>query len=329
MCPQPDRTVERASERATISAAFGLSLEVDPAIDIPGLSPAVSSGPGDVPTRVRLDPAELEQRWRSSGEPRRMRELRDGESLVLTVDLAEPAGYLLQADGVGRVLISPAGTELLCDPLPDCPDWAFILPAQALPLAATLREREVFHAAGVVVAGGALLFSGAPGAGKTSLAAAFARRGAALLDDDAVALENRDGSLVAHSGVGTLYLRAAEHDRLSEDERDLLGTPFPLAGRLRYTPKATIASAPLAGLFLLERSEVGAAVERIEDVDPFDLLAATFNLSVRTPERLTRQLDVVAALVAGRCIYRLRIHSDMDATQLADGVRQHLASVPR
>ena len=44
--------------------------------------------------------------------------------------------------------------------------------------------------------------------------------------------------------------------------------------------------APFGGLFLLERATHGPPVERIEAVDPFALLASTFNLSVRTPERL-------------------------------------------
>ena len=257
-----------------------------------------------------------------------MRELGAGEDVVLTVDLAEPAGYLLEAKGVGRVLVSPDGDEVLCDPLPGHPDWAFILPAQALPLAATLRGLEVFHAAGVDTAGGAALFAGTPGAGE-SLAAAFVRGGAALLGDDAIALERRDGSLLAHPGTGALYLRAAEHERLSAGERDALGSAQSFASRQRYAPGAVATAVPFSALFLLERAESGLAIEPLANPDPFTLLASTFNLSVRTPERLTRQLDMVEALIATGAVYRLRVLPGVDATQLAAAVERHLSAERR
>lgn len=324
---RPEPVAGPVEERARESAAFGLLLEVDSRIDLPGLPAAApaTSGSAAGRTRVWLDPGELERRWSSStAPPQRMRELGAGESALLTVDLCEPAGYLLEAKGVGRVLVSLDGAEVLCDPLPERPDWAFILPAQALPLAATLRGREVFHAAGVVVDGGAVLFSGPPGAGKSSLAAAFLRRGANLLGDDAIALERRDGALLAHPGVGSLYLRPAEHERLSAAERDELGSAQSFASRQRYDPEPVLGTVPFAALFLLERAPAGMAIEPLAAADPFELIAATFNLSVRTPERLTRQLKMVAALIAGGAIYRLRVLPGTDATQLAAAVASHL-----
>jgi hypothetical protein len=322
----PEPAAGAGSERAVGAAAFGLRLEIDPGIEIPGLGVG-GAGSGPAPAvRVRLDPDGLERRWSGSDAPaRRMRELDDGDSVLLTVDLREPVGYLLDATGVGRVLVALDGTEVLCDPAPQRPDWAFLLCAQALPLAATLRGLEVFHAAGVVVDGVAALFAGAPGAGKSSLAAAFLRRGAALLSDDAVALERRDGAVVAHPGSGALYLRGAEHERLSGAERDELGAARAFASRQRYDPGVAAGAVPFRALFLLERAESGLAIERLAAPDPFELLAATFNLSVRTPERLTRQLDMVEALIAGNGVYRLRVLPGTDATQLADLVAGHLS----
>ncbi len=165
----------------------------------PGVAAATAPPPSSSPfppTHVRIDPLELERRWRPSASTAAVvRELRDRETVLLTVELAPPAGYLLRAPGVARILVAPDGGELLCDPLPGSAEWATLIPAQALPLAATLRGLEVLHASGVVVDGRALLFAGAPGAGKSSLAAAFLYRGAVLLSDDTVALESRDGAL--------------------------------------------------------------------------------------------------------------------------------------
>ncbi len=170
--------------------AFGLALSIDPRISIPGLGDPGGAASASPPTHVRLDAGELERRWDAlPAPPHRAREIRFGETLLLSVDFAEPAGYLLWAREFGRVLISADGLELLCEPDPANEDWASIVAAQALPLAATIRGLEVLHASGVVLEDRAVLIAGPPGAGKSSLAAALVRAGGQLLSDDAVALQ--------------------------------------------------------------------------------------------------------------------------------------------
>jgi hypothetical protein len=282
------------------------------------------------PTQVLLDPAELQRRWSDvAHRSESVRELRDGDRVLLSVELAPSAGYLVHAPGFARILVSPDGTEVLCDPEPKSSEWCTLLSAQALPLAATLRGLEVLHASAVLMGdgalgGGAVLFAGPQGAGKSSLAAALLRGGATLLSDDTVALESRDGALLAHPGATLLHLRADEHERLSTEERALLGPSAAVLGKQRYNPSAIASAAPFGGLFLLERSEHGVSLEQIDAVDPFALLASTFNLSVRTPERLTRHLDLAATLAATGRIYRLRVQPGIDATQLADILRARI-----
>jgi hypothetical protein len=310
-------------------AVLGLALEVDPAIEIPGMEAAhAPSPPGKTPTRVSLDPDELRRRWSLVSQgAERVREQRDGSTMLLSVDLAPSAGYLVHAPGFARILVSPDGTELLCDPEPKSSDWCTLLSAQALPLAATLRGLEVLHASGVVLGddaldGRAVLLTGPQGAGKSSLAAALLRGGATLLSDDTVALESREGALFAHPGPTLLHLRADEDERLSTQERALLGPAAAVLGKQRFRPSEIAAAAPFGALFLLQRSAHGVPMERIDAVDPFALLASTFNLSVRTPERLIRHLDLAASLAATGRIYRLRVQPGTDATQLADVLRE-------
>jgi hypothetical protein len=145
-----------------------------------------------------------------------------------------------------------------------------------------------------------------------------------LLSDDTDALALRDGAPIAHPGAALLQLQAAEHERLSARERAVLGPATTILGKQRYSPRVTGSPAPFGELFLLERSTHGPPIERIEAVDPFALLASTFNLSVRTPERLTRHLDLAVALAATERIYRLRIQPEMDATRLAEIVHERL-----
>jgi hypothetical protein len=305
--------------------AFGLGLLIDPRIAIPGLgrSPRPATPP---PTRILLDPDELDRRWRGlPTEPVRTREIRYGGTLLRAVDFAEPAGYLLWARDHGRVLISPDGAELLCEPDTANADWASIVSAQALPLAATIRGLEVLHASGVVLNGRAVLFVGPSGVGKSSLAAALVRLGGRLLSDDAVALAQSDGGLIAHAGSMTLQLRAAEDERLSYDQRAVLGHPAgSIEGKRRYLSPGAPGPAPLGSVFLLERSARRPTVEALDAVSPFALLASTFNLSVRTAARLRRQLDVVSAIAAGGLVHRLRVQPDVDATLLAAIVQEHL-----
>jgi hypothetical protein len=309
--------------------AFGLALSIDPRISIQGLGARTDSVSTVQPSHVRLDAHELDQRWKAlTTTPARVREHRFGGTLRLSIDFAEPAGYLLWARDFGRVLISPDGTELLCEPDRANRNWASLLSAQALPLAATLRGLEVFHASGVVLDGRALLFSGPPGAGKSSLAAALIRAGARLLSDDVVALTLSADTLTAYPGSVLLQLRTAEEERLSPAAREKLGSPASAsAGKQRYLSTGVPSAAPLGGLFLLERSSEGPSMEQLSAVNPFELIASTFNLSVRTPARLERQLDVVSAIASGGLAYRLRVQPGVDAAQLGSIVQAQLTQV--
>jgi hypothetical protein len=305
--------------------AFGLTLSIDPRISIPGLGKPAGSA-ANPPTRVRLDAGELDRRWGAlTSTPQRAREICFGETLLLSVDFAEPAGYLLWAREFGRVLISPDGTELLCEPDPANEDWASIVAAQALPLAATIRGLEVLHASGVVLDGKAVLVAGPPGAGKSSLAAALVRAGGQLLSDDAVALQLCRDELIAHAGSVALQLREAENRQLSAEEREALGDPASSSSGKHCYVSATVPDAvSLGSLFLLERSAEQPAVEALEAVDPFELIGSTFNLSVRTPQRLRRQLDVVSVIAASGIAHRLRVQPDVSASRLAAVIQEHL-----
>src|ERR1700735_4281894 len=107
--------------------AFGLALSIDSRISIPGLGQSLGSAVAERPSSIRLDADELHRRWNAlTTAPTRARELRQGETLLLSVDFAELAGYLLWALDFGSVLISPDGIELLCEPDPTNDAWASI-----------------------------------------------------------------------------------------------------------------------------------------------------------------------------------------------------------
>ncbi|MGH9700627.1 MAG: HPr kinase/phosphorylase, partial [Candidatus Acidiferrales bacterium] len=72
-------------------------------------------------------------------------------------------------------------------------DAASYLLGPVLGLVLRLRGTTCLHASAVEIHGRAVIFPGEEGAGKSTTAAALARRGHAVLSDDVVALAERDG----------------------------------------------------------------------------------------------------------------------------------------
>jgi hypothetical protein len=250
----------------------------------------------------------------------RVREVRSDGRVVWSVDADPEMGFLMHAHDRVTMLVSADGLSVRCAPLSTGSDggWATLVPAQALPLAATLRGLEMLHASAVSIDGRALLFCAQQGAGKSSLAAQLVLRGAGLLGDDAVAV-NED--LVAHPSTGAVHLRAAELARLGDADRRALG----IAHAVRFDGRAVggvspATAAPIGAIYLIEHSAATPAIELLAAVDPKQLLAATFNLSVRTPERLLRHLDFCAELAKLVPVLRLRIGPGVDSSSLAQEV---------
>jgi hypothetical protein len=121
-------------------------------VDISMLVPSVGAAAvAQPPTRVRrVATAEIASRW-ATARPSRARELRSREgSVLLSVDADLTHGYLMRTPIHGRFLVSGDGLEILCAPLARAASsWTALLIGQLLPLVATLRGLEVFHASAV------------------------------------------------------------------------------------------------------------------------------------------------------------------------------------
>jgi hypothetical protein len=329
--------VERRAEQAPPlpaqslrRVAFGVSLELD-GVNVPSLRAGVRAPAAEEPrTRVRrVAVAEIAARW-VEARPERVRELRsDDGRLLLSVDFDPGVGYLMRTPLHGRFLVSPDGLEVLCAPLARAMrSFTGLLVGQLLPLVATLRGLEVLHASAVAFDGGALVFTAPPGAGKTSLALRLVLAGARLLTDDAVSIDGRGDRLMAHPGSGGLGVRREEQRRLARRDRGRLGGARRSGGKSHYDVDSAGGPVPVEALFVLRRRSTRSRepiVRRLDPVDPFLLLASTFNLSVRTPERLQRQLDVCARLADEVPILALEVPSSVDATALAACVREWAA----
>jgi hypothetical protein len=81
---------------------------------------------------------------------------------------------------------------------------------------------------------------------------------------------------------------------------------------------------PLGALYLLKRGEAERlAIERIPQPDPRLLLASTFNFFVRTPARMTGQLDACSRVATQVPMFWAHVPADLSAAELAEAVAAH------
>jgi hypothetical protein len=302
---------------------FGLAIDLLDGIVCDGLASGHGAG-SSPPTTVRLGRrGHIEDLWQSDGAET-MRELRAGEQLIFSVAHHEGVGYLLTMPAFGRFLIEESGATIVCEP--SAAEWSTALLAQALPLACTLRGYEPFHASGVVVGGRALMISAPVLSGKSSLAAHLVATGALLLSDDVVAVDASGGELRAHPAGRWLRLRPPEDECFAGADGGGLRPAGSEDGRSRYEAPLAAGPAPLAAVYLLERGGPGgAAVSPVRGAG-IALLAATYNLSVRTPQRLRRQFELAHRLSAEIGVFRVAMSADSDAHRHAGIVREHFES---
>jgi hypothetical protein len=272
----------------------------------------------------------IDAAWRPRAPERLLEEEFEGSRATRTVDYDAELGYRLYARYFGLALISPDGERTLCAP-PGVAAWRWqrFLVGRVLPWVALLRGREVFHASAVRVGDRAIAFAGPTGGGKTSLALRLVLRGAGFLTDDVLALEARaDGSVMAHPGASILSVRPGEKAALGRGDLRRLGRVLGISGKTYVALDRESDPLPLGGLyFLTPRPGEGTRVEPA-GVDTRALLGSSFVVSVSTPARLARQLDVCARLAEAVPLFRAHVDpadgSDALATTVLDHARRTL-----
>jgi hypothetical protein len=174
-------------------------LSVGSEIVLPGLiAMAADRGPPDVTIRSRPVPTALENA--SASGP--------------TWQIADKR-FLLRIPDVARFLLSD-GREIAFEPESgaDVADIPIFVLGTVFGILLHQREQIVLHASAVRVNGKAVLFCGASGAGKSTMAAALAQRGYPLATDDLCAITVIDGMPVVHPDGRQLKLWAQAIDRL-------------------------------------------------------------------------------------------------------------------
>ena len=164
-----------------------------------------------------------------------------------------PGAFRLAIAGVGQYLVEE-GSRISVQPVAGSPPEEVRLFLLGSAMGALLYQRGLFplHGSAVETRWGAMIFVGAPGVGKSTLAAQFHRRGYRLLSDDVCA--------VATVPEGLQVLPALAHFRLCADAYERLGAPrdasfnvdkFVIPMNEGYCPRPT----PLKAIHILADQE--------------------------------------------------------------------------
>lgn len=201
--------------------------------------------------------------------------------------------------------VSPDGRRISCRALKHGSLeslWAYLL-GQVLSFALLRLGKEPLHATAVVTGGRAVAFTAHPGGGKSTLAAAFLRRGDELLTDDLLVAERRRGAFVAYAGIPRLKLFPETADALLPDHPP--GTVMNPATTKRIYPLQPASffprAAPLHRIYLLREKASGRPTVRT--LPPrrafLDVVANSFNVVVSSRERMERQMRRISELISG------------------------------
>lgn len=110
----------------------------------------------------------------------------------------------------GGYRLDPARLRIGTAPTGPPEAWEHRLLAVAVPILLAERGELALHAAVVDIGGQAVLFCGPPGAGKSTLAAAFAAAGHGVLSEDGALLERQGERWIAWPGAAGARLRRAD-----------------------------------------------------------------------------------------------------------------------
>lgn len=228
-----------------------------------------------------------------------------------------PARDRIDYAGLGERAVGPVDAEDV-----DYERFRFSLAMERvfLPLYAlfSMPDAVGLHGSAVVLEGRAYLFIGRSGAGKSTTAYEFVRRGATLLADDLVVADLANG--IALGGAPTLRLwkakgalpEAREERRLWQHDQSKRWFRIP-------SEQGASSAVPIAAIIMLDPdsmedgAETPAALEASSQREALtDLLGQTFDLSHGTNEWMTSRFRNAARLVREYSFYHFRYIKSAD-----------------
>jgi hypothetical protein len=302
-------------EGASELNAFGLAIECD--FTLPVAEPA--TGGRELSLRL-TDKDELAA---LASEPRSLRYLHVLDDCPYAM-LEGPDGDVLICYGHRALFhLSTDGRVLRCAPTErDDPVWQRVLLDTVLWTVSLLRGYEQLHASAVRTTDGVVAFIAARGGGKTSLAAEFLRRGAALYTDDILALEQRDAVVIGHCGPALMNLPRHLVPELA-DEINFLAD-FGVEQWVRVQ-RPSLSAEPLTALVIISRA-AGRDTRCVQaESAVLPLLAHIVGFPYLERER--SRFELYASLALTTPVLELTADLAVSSAELADLVEERVASL--
>lgn len=167
----------------------------------------------------------------------------------------------------------------------------------------------VLHGSATLIGSHIAVFLGLTGSGKSTLAASLHAEGYRLLGDDAVVIENREGTITGEAVYPSLRL-------YGESMAQVLEADLPTAAMAFYSDKRHVSLAgvggtgsgryPLGGIFVLVDGEAGVTLDRYAPGEGcMALLENSFALDPADGAMAARRMGVAARVAAAVPCYEL------------------------
>ena len=300
-----------------IGRVSGLVIQADAPVS--GLRPLDRAEPPDVRVRMhgtsgRLSLDETLSAWYVSP----YRDERGVPSLTIR---SVGSGYLLcYAEGT-RFLVSRSGSEVDAwwdEPLTDV-DVADYLLGGVVAFIARLRGRVPVHASAVVIHDQAILFAGAAGAGKSSIASAFAVLGYPVLSDDVVVIDDTSGGMMAYPSRARLSLWPDSATSLFSTRS--LPTHSPVYAKRRldlvdHGYRFHESPVQVGAICVLASRTASTNGPMIRALRPqaalMNLVSNTYGNYLLDASMRSREFDVLGRLAEAVCVNELSLSADLD-----------------
>ena len=216
-------------------------------------------------------------------------------------------------------------------------DASVYLLGPVLGLLLRLRGVTCLHASAVAFGDQAVAFAGPEGAGKSTTAAALGRRGHAIISDDIVAIQEREGSFLAspaHPYIG-LWPKSVEMLYGEQKKIPRFASTWD-KGRLSLSDHGLIFQdrvLPLAGIFLLGERVSGLTGPSAEPLSSrqglMELVGNSYGADVLEKDMRASEFELLGRLVARIPVWRLRASEDRGKlSQLCDLIESRYRERP-
>ena len=259
---------------------------------------------------ANLQPVSAEDSSWKDWSSTRVDEVREGSTIYLWIRFSRGIEFLVDRAGTGVTMWWPESVAF--------DDAVSYLIGPILGTVLRLRGTTVLHACAIGIDGQAVIMLGDAGAGKSSLASAFARQGYPILTDDLVALKDNGGSLEVQPGHTWIFVPP-------ETVKVLFGVPDALPQAVPPWPKRRLdltqegyryqhEPLPLRAVYLLGRRSLSARAPFVRGVRArralFTLLVnshAARRVQVGMPDR---DFDVLSRIAASLPVRRITPSAD-------------------